>query len=571
MLNARPQPPRAVPGEGEAPQLLSRADLAGYLGLPVRTLTWWAYGSPEDRRYKTFTIPRRQGGTRTIHAPVRPLRDLQDNVVRLLKHGYRPTASVHGYVPGKSIITNASVHRRQVWVLRVDLVDFFATIHFGRIRGVLSSHPFEYPRDVAETISNLCCHQGGLPLGASTSPILANLVCRGLDRDLAELARGERCYYTRYADDLIFSTDRGHFPASLARSDANGASIVGDELAQVIGRHGFTVRANKTRLMKRDQRQRVTGIIVNNETLGVPREFVRETRALLDIWERHGVEDLTARLFGRQVTGRPHSHARVSPYVMRGRVQYIGSIKGWSSRPYRTMAHRLADLDKTFRPKSLFAPSEPISVQIFAEGKTDYSHLRAAKEYFEERQEFLELDVSWVGEDAARGDEALIKHAKSLSQVPQTVSTVCLFDRDNEKLRRAEFSDLEYRQLGSNVFIARIAPPPWRSPKEAVCIEMLHASDVLKRVTAEGRRVYLREEFHSRSGVHQNDSRLTCPNPQSTTLICDEVFARDSQNVALSKAKFAEMIEAQTPPFESMSFEGFRATFERIRGLVVGL
>ena len=156
-----------------------------------------------------FEIARRAGRPpRVIHAPIKPIKQIQRVLADALTDCYEPKPHVHGFTPGRSPISGARYHQRQEWVLRVDLADFFPSINFGRVRGLFMGFPFEYEPRVATVLAQICCHQNQLPHGAPTSPIVSNLICRGLDADLARLARRERCFFTRYADDLSFSSDR---------------------------------------------------------------------------------------------------------------------------------------------------------------------------------------------------------------------------------------------------------------------------------------------------------------------------------------------------------------------------
>ena len=190
--------------------------------------------------------------------------------------------------------------------LRVDLEDFFPSINFGRVFGLFKAYPFEYPPDVASLLAQLCCFDNELPQGSSDLPIISNFICRGLDASLGRLARFERCYYTRYADDLCFSTRRRDFPTSLAFTDSTGALRAGPAIASLVTQNGFVVNDAKTRLMRITQRQRVTGLVVNHHA-NVDRRYVRGIRNLLYIWKRYGKDDAAA-AFSRAnpgSTGRP--------------------------------------------------------------------------------------------------------------------------------------------------------------------------------------------------------------------------------------------------------------------------
>jgi RNA-directed DNA polymerase len=260
----------------------TRAALATSLGVRLAKINYWLYKVPSDARYRSFQLARTGGRPpRTIEAPIKPIKDIQRRLLRLLEGQYRPHYGAHGYIAGRSIATNARIHVGQRWLLRVDLTDFFTSINFGRVRGLFLARPFSFPPEVATLVAHICCHKNHLPQGAPTSPLVSNLVCRRLDMQLGELAVTERCFYTRYCDDITFSTNRRTFPASLASSDPQtGGIVAGSALNSTVSANGFAINPTKTRLRSYSQRQVVTGL-VTNKFVNVPRAEVRSLRTLL--------------------------------------------------------------------------------------------------------------------------------------------------------------------------------------------------------------------------------------------------------------------------------------------------
>lgn len=252
--------------------LLNRDHLAARLGLRTAEMTWWIWALRQSRRYQEFEIARRSGGKpRLIQTPIKPIRDMQATLLPMLAAAYEPRPHVHGFVRARSAVTNAAVHRGQRWILRIDLEDFFPTVNFGRVRGMFMSHPFDLPVDVATPLAQICCHKGALPQGAPTSPIISNLICRGLDARLAKFGNAAHCSYSRYADDICFSSGRTAFPRVIADL-VDGQPVLNPDLRSIVTNEGFTINEEKTRLMPRFQRQRVTGLVVNKK-LNVPREY----------------------------------------------------------------------------------------------------------------------------------------------------------------------------------------------------------------------------------------------------------------------------------------------------------
>jgi RNA-directed DNA polymerase len=546
--------------------LLTRNDVAMMLDVPIRKLTWWIWALEEDRRYREFEIQRRSGGTRVIRAPIKPLKDIQRRLAQLLIADYSPPVHVHGFTHGKSIRSNAMPHRRQVWVLRTDLVDFFPSINFGRVRGLFMSFPFEYGEDVATILAQICCHRDELPQGAPTSPVLSNFICRGLDKDLAALARRERCHYSRYADDITFSTDRTSFPSDLAHREGS-ETHVGEVLDFIVTSQGFKANSAKTRLIRFTQRQRVTGLVVNKQ-LNVPREYTRTLRKTLYIWQVHGKEAAEAAF----ATTKPHINwppeKRLPDFgqTIRGRVQYIGSVKGLTNPVYLSLVSTLSEIDSSYTPSNI---SVSQSTQLYTEGITDVYHLQAAIRYFHERGEFTELSFKLDDSSALGGDPELRKQATLLRRTMPEVPTVCLFDRDNANvLRELDLTEGDWTNEGNRVIVAALVVPEFRA--EPLCVEMLYTDDDLRKRDHEGRRLYLRSEFDKRTGYHSTE-RCSIPNTKSKTLVCDEVFAYGSSNLALSKRDFAEAILNRMPPFDNVSFEGFAPTFEMLVAAVTSV
>ncbi|MCS4162214.1 retron-type reverse transcriptase [Salinibacter ruber] len=226
--------------------------------------------------YETFELPKRRGGTRTISSPNQPILFLQHAFLRVCTHLFPRHDCAHGFERGRSHISNAAQHVGKEWVYSLDIENFFPTIHWGRVNGMLQTHPVNASSDVARILANLCTNDGCLPQGAPTSPILSNLLCRKLDSRLFRWARDNGYTYTRYADDLTFSTNQDRF------SEGDRAFI-----KEILLDEGFTVNKEKERLMPSHTRQMVTGLIVN-EKLNVPSEFLRGLRALLHNVEQHG-------------------------------------------------------------------------------------------------------------------------------------------------------------------------------------------------------------------------------------------------------------------------------------------
>ena len=254
--------------------LNGRKEVAKFLGISLRKLTAILYGTERSTFYKAITLHKANGSERSIHAVKGALKNLQRVVLEKLNAHFHPTAYAHGFIKGRSIVTNAHFHRQKRRVIKVDLKDFFPSITFPRVAGMFRAPPFSFGDEAATIFSQIVClpgQPGSLPQGGVTSPYVANMLCRRLDKKLARLAADHHCHYTRYADDITLSTN------DIKRFDP--ARLLAD-IDSVIESERFHVRPEKTRVLAPNERQIVAGVVVNSG-LNVNRRYIRNLRATL--------------------------------------------------------------------------------------------------------------------------------------------------------------------------------------------------------------------------------------------------------------------------------------------------
>ena len=265
-------------------------DVAKHLGYKPSSLAYLLYHLPIEDKYTEFKIPKRNGGLRKILAPVPKLKLLQRRLANLLyqalsdidKLGPLRRPLSHGFAKNLSIITNAAVHKRRRFVLNLDLKDFFPSINFGRVRGILiKDKRFGLDPKVATIIAQIACHEDVLPQGSPCSPVLSNIVAHLLDIRLVRYAKTHKCTYSRYADDITFSTNSKVFPADIAAPIAGSENEwnLGIGLVKEIARAGFEINQSKTRIQFRGSRQVTTGLLVN-EKPNIRPEYYRNARAM---------------------------------------------------------------------------------------------------------------------------------------------------------------------------------------------------------------------------------------------------------------------------------------------------
>ncbi len=303
------------------PILHNGVDLAAAIGIELGELRWLTYhrhGAALVHYYR-YEIPKPNGGQRLISAPGPKLSNAQSWVLENILSPLAITDQAHGFVKGRSIVTNAAAHLGRRVVINLDLTDFFPSITFRRVKGLYQKR-MGYSEHIATVLALLCTEPPRLPVsfagkrywvalgerrlpqGACTSPTLTNLVCRRLDRRLDGLGRSLGFDYTRYADDLTFSGD-----------DVDSIGRLLRVVRSVLASEGFDENRAKTRIMRRGSRQEVTGVVVN-ERPTVSRNEVRRLRAILHNCARHGLESQNR-----------SGHKHFASYL-RGKVAFVSMV-----------------------------------------------------------------------------------------------------------------------------------------------------------------------------------------------------------------------------------------------------
>ena len=305
------------------------------------------YCNPNNtrRRYASFEIKKKSGGVRQIDAPRRGLKNILYYMNKVFLAIYTPSSAVMGFVQGRSVVNNAQCHIGKNYVFNIDLKDFFPSITQPRVWKRLQLKPLNISQPIANIIAGLCCmkrkKQDGtvsyiLPQGAPTSPVITNMICDKLDRRLNGLAARFNLTYTRYADDITFSSD--HY---VYAKDGDFRK----ELERIITDQGFSINENKTRLQKNGSHQEVTGLIVN-EKANVARKYVREIRSILYIWEKYGymVAESKFRPYYKQEKGHVKKGSPSMECVIAGKLQYLKMVKGETNSIYISLQNRFDTL-----------------------------------------------------------------------------------------------------------------------------------------------------------------------------------------------------------------------------------
>jgi RNA-directed DNA polymerase len=342
-----------LPGDMEtlARQFRSMSSIqsvAALLNVRLKDLQYYLY-RPGLNKYRQFKVLKKGGGYRNLAEPIKGFKIIQKRLAQVLSCVYRPRPSVNGFVSKRSIATNAQLHQKQAWILNLDLQDFFPSINFGRVRGMFLSPPYSLSPGVATVLAQICCFDNQLPQGAPTSPIISNMICAKMDSELERIAKRRRCTYSRYADDLTFSSSDDHFPKAFAYENDEmdiKQVVIGDELESAINENGFRVNYKKVRLRNSSQRQEVTGLIVNDK-VNVSRSYVRQIRAMLHAWRKYGLENAERKYID------DYSHKSRAPFrgnisfmqVVKGKLDFLAMVRGNDDSLHRKLLEQYAALN----------------------------------------------------------------------------------------------------------------------------------------------------------------------------------------------------------------------------------
>jgi hypothetical protein len=411
----------------------------------LKQLTWYANPKLGKKRYTEFTIKKKSGSKRSIHAPVKGLKSLQKILSFVLQCVYEPHNAAMGFVRNKSILDNAKLHVGNRYVYNIDMKDFFPSVDQARVWKCLQIKPFnlnkeasiepehmkwedfkkEYLKteepvtflkgkgrmftntpygtlyvannfdkekdmyillgssslktkagkslegtlwlvnkipdtsrlDIANIIASLCCtemeverkNENGewekvkrnvLPQGAPTSPVITNIVCQKLDYLLSGVAKRFGLKYSRYADDITFSSMHNVYQPE---------SEFLKELHRIIAEQNFHIKESKTRLQKDGYRKEVTGLLVN-EKANVQQRYIKQLRMWLYYWERYGYERASGFILHQYISDKGHVKKGKPDManVISGKLEYLKMVKGEDNELYHKLNTRFESLSNLY-------------------------------------------------------------------------------------------------------------------------------------------------------------------------------------------------------------------------------
>ncbi len=360
-------------------------------------------------KYTKKYISKKDGSSRELNIPPSFVMRIQKNFNRLLQKLYSPPAPIHGFVEGKSgivknILTNANQHIKKQVVLNVDIENFFASINFGRVRGLFLAEPFNTTEKIATKLAQLVINENQLPQGAPTSPTISNFISLKMDHQFIRLAKKYKMVFTRYADDITFSSHR---------KNINAQEVI-EEIDKIVKTNGFSLNPQKTRIQYPFQSQIVTGLKVNQK-INVDRKYIRQIRSMLFSWFRLGLNEATSVHFEKfnKQSAKYVSKDKTISYkkIVLGRIHFLGQVLGKENPNFARFIHTYYLLESNFILEKYLhyerfdlknSTIEEVlkvftqicsSILIFTEGVTDVIYIRKALEFFQAKDQFTDLKL----------------------------------------------------------------------------------------------------------------------------------------------------------------------------------
>jgi RNA-directed DNA polymerase len=298
----------------------------------------------ETKLYHISEIPKKTGGNRVIHAPVSDLKVVLKYIDILLRSVYIPHPNAFAFIEHKNIVDNAKMHTNKRFVYNIDIKDFFYSFDYNRVKTALYKEPFNLntskeKEEIAYWISILTTYKINgkqvLPQGSPASPVLTNIICRRLDEKLYRLAQEFSVNYSRYADDITFSSDLQIFHGKFIR-----------KLNRIIESEGLVTNKSKIRLQNQGERQVVTGITVNKGT-NVSREYIKELRMYLYYIEQYGIQ----KAVGYFLKDKKRQLSDTRSYLnildesnfqktLKGKLNFLAMVRGKDDPVYSKLSNR---------------------------------------------------------------------------------------------------------------------------------------------------------------------------------------------------------------------------------------
>ena len=278
--------------------------------------------------YKHYTIKKKKGGERQIFEPDKKLKSIQRRLNYFLQAYYllvKPS-EVYGFVVNPhylgaycNIVENAKIHTEKKYVLNIDLKDFFPSITSKQVKDIFLSHYFNFNEQIANALTLLTIYEGKLPIGAPTSPVISNFICYQLDNDLKEFSKTNELSFSRYADDITFSSNNAISKDTIL------------DIINLVKKNNFEINEKKLRLKTFNRKQTVTGLTVN-EKVNVDRKLLKKIRAMLHDLIKNGIHSAVKKHFKTNYIDEKN----IEKFICRleGYINFVGQVRGKNDSLY---------------------------------------------------------------------------------------------------------------------------------------------------------------------------------------------------------------------------------------------
>lgn len=304
-------------------------------------------------KYSCFQLRKPNGNLREIEAPAEGLKSIQKQLNYFLQALYfeHQTSASHGYLicpknekSQKNILKNAESHLGNSYMLNADFKDFFHQIKLNDVVTIFSGQLLDFNQKDAFALAKLCVYKNHLPMGAPTSPVLSNLYAIPLDNDIQQWADSNQITYTRFVDDLTFSSDNEVFSQKHL-----------DDIVQICSKYSLKLNDKKTSFKDPSDKKMVTGLILN-QTVDIPPEFYNQLNK--DLFRLKAVYE--ASILTRQLE---HNNLLDKfKQEVQGQVNFIGMVEGYSNPEFR-------------KYRQLFQQTFEVDDELFSKRWTSFSYI----------------------------------------------------------------------------------------------------------------------------------------------------------------------------------------------------
>ena len=304
---------------------------------PINDKLFLRYLSSDKKFYNQIIITNK-GKERFLHAPVIEIKYIQKFILHSILYKnikkYKISKNVTGFMKNTNIINNAVPHLNKVAIIKMDIKDFFPTITRNMIFKIFKQYNnFSY--EYSYILSKLVTYNNILPQGAPTSPFLANICAKGIDFKINRLIEtinknnNISIEYTRFADDITLSFNKNF----------NYDYII-NTIYKIIIDEGFFPNYNKTRIIKKSQCQKVTGIVVNDNTTKVESKEIKKISFILNIWNKYGILD-AIELWNKHKIGTiiPNNPNKKEKFIeiLNGKISYFNMINSEQAKKLKKL------------------------------------------------------------------------------------------------------------------------------------------------------------------------------------------------------------------------------------------